>query len=692
MRIKPSQSNNQRQKAEALEKELRDKALIFHPDVQRLLKTANNTYSQAIYDSVITRLHLILESHATECMRTSDPFRPYGPQSLLSQGSLRLINQMDEQEFLIDPNNLVTGMLIAGPQGSGKSRFIIHLCCNELLRTTPNVKITIIDPKNGFGNLAQFRHIDLDNTSLDLTSPPNVSQRNFVYEFMPILADTCHLIYSLDFVNQAVDIAYSQLQHYAKQTGRETSLCIRDIYEALLSIKVTNFRQVGYHDAAKTALSLILGVQSIFSCRMGLSLEWIFSQNTVINARNLTNSYQCKVLVIFLLFWLYQRARNLPETTEIKHVLIIDDASRFVGTANEFNAQKRTSSLGHILSVLRSSGVCCVFASQLPAQIDPAVLSLSRNIIVTGNVNGEENLRILKSLMSLTEDEKNAIPRFKTREALAFISGSPWPYPVHGWTPFVADSPIQNSPSHDCSSMIAPWRALTDIPQKETSEQVPEQRTTIQSEKPAPNLTGSTDKLVWDCISYRFDKVRDRVKRLDFSIRIYESAKAAAMQDGLIIESSLGKSKHLIPTKKAYDGFNFPCPYERNASTEHSFYVQLAAHILKQDVTLSKVQVETPIGKKGSAVDVTTTAKNGTMTAYEITLSTGNLLSNAAKFQDTAYKRIIWLCRDAATAKAVRSYFNKSSALPSDLLSKFEYLHFSKFSSQIKKGKLPCQP
>ena len=550
MRIKPSQSNNQRQEVEALEKELRDKALIFHAEVQRLLKTANSTYSQAIYDSVLTRLHLILESHATECMRTSDPFRPYGPQSLLSQGSLRLINQMDEQEFMIDPNKLVTGMVIVGPQGSGKSRFITGLC-HEIIKTKPDVKITIIDPKNGFGNLVQFKHLDLDDISLDLKSPPNVNQRNFVYEFMPILADTCHLIYSLDFVNQAVDIAYSQLQHYVKQTGIETSLCLKDVHEALLSIKVTKFRQVGYHDAAKTALSLILGVQLIFSCRKGLSLEWIFGQNTVINARNLTNSYQCKVLVIFLLFWLYQRARNLPETTEIKHVLIIDDASRFVGTGNEFSAQKKTSPLGHILSVLRSSGVCCIFASQLPAQIDPAVLSLSRNIVVTGNVNGEENLRVLKSLMSLTEDQKNAIPRFKTREALAFISGSPWPYPVHGWIPFVADSPIQDSSSHDCSSLIAPWRALTDIPQKETSEQMvptPKEPVIVPNENMMPNIRSSiVMKLVLDCIVYRFDKVRTRVKRLGFSIRIYESAKREATENGYLIASSWGKTVYLVP-------------------------------------------------------------------------------------------------------------------------------------------------
>ena len=109
---------------------------------------------------------------------------------------------------------------------------------------------------------------------------------------------------------------------------------------------------------------------------------------------------------------------------------------------------------------------------------------------------------------------------------------------------------------------------------------------------------------------------------------------------------------------------------------------------MKQDVTLSKVQIETPIGSKGATIDVTTLDKSGNMAAYEITLSTSNLLSNASKLQETSYKRIVWLCRDAATAKAVRSYFNKSSALPEDLTAKFVYIHFSKFSSQIKNRKI----
>jgi len=400
MRVSPSQFDKQSQELRVIERELQGKGkkLLFRSDVKGLLKTANATFSQAIYDSVISRLHLILESHETECLRKPDKFRPYGPEQLLSQGDFHLMDQMDNVPYNIGANKFITGAIVIGPQGSGKSRLIIKLC-NEFSRVKPNVKITVIDPKNGFSNLPNFRHLDLDKISLDLTAPSNVSQNNFIYEFMPILANASALIYGLDFLNQAVDIAHSQLQQYANQTSKDTSLCLRDIYEALFTIKVKNFRQIGYHDAAKTALSLILGKQNLFNCRKGLSLEWLFSENTVINVRSLTHEMQCKVLIIFLLYWLYQRARNLPEAKKIKHVIIIDDAARFIGVANQYDAKKRTSPLGHILAVLRSAGICVIFATQIPSQIDPAVLSLSRNMIVIGNINGEENLRVIQNFM-----------------------------------------------------------------------------------------------------------------------------------------------------------------------------------------------------------------------------------------------------------------------------------------------------
>ena len=587
---------------------------------------------------------------------------------------------MSNTPYKINPNKLLTGLLILGPQGSGKSRLIRHIC-SEFKRVNPSIKITLIDPKNGFGNLDGFKHLDLDNISLDLEAPSNANQQNFIYEFLPILAQTCSLIFSLNLINQAADIALSQLEYYTKQTNRKTTLCVRDIYEALLIIKVKNYRELGYHDSARTALSLIIGKHNLFSCRKGLLLEHLFNENTVINARSLTHEIQCKVFVNYLLYWLYQQAKNLPECKEIKRVIIIDDATRFIGIDHQYDASRRTSPLGHLLAVLRATGTCCIFATQIPSQIDPAVLSLCRNMAIIGNINGEDNLRVIQSFMSLTPEQKNAILRFQTREVLAFISGSAWPYPVHGWAPFVEDLPQQNITSEDYSNMIVPWHSLADISQQKTE---PDSAHSEISENKKPILKNSVDKLVWDCLNYPFDKVRDRIDRLSFSVRIYEKAMNSAIQDGYLLHSASGKSVYLIPTQKAYDKYNIPCPYERNASIEHSFYVQLAAHILKKDITLSKVQAETPIGSKGATIDVTTIDTSGKMTAYEITLSTSNLLSNATKLQDTAYEKIIWLCKDAATATGVKSYFNKSSSLPESLTAKFEYLHFSKFTKQYK--------
>jgi len=186
------------------------------------------------------------------------------------------------------------------------------------------------------------------------------------------------------------------------------------------------------------------------------------------------------------------------------------------------------------------------------------------------------------------------------------------------------------------------------------------------------------DRLIYDCIAYPFDKVRDRVKRLGFSVRNYESAKNEAIQNGSLVSSSASKCLYLIPTQAAFDRFGIVNPYTRATSVEHAFYVQMAAHILKQNPNL-KVQAETPIGTKGATIDVTAVDPSGDMTAVEVTLSTSNLASNASKLQATAYTNIVWLCRDEKTAKAVKAFFNKTTSLPSELIAKFNYTSFGKW-------------
>jgi hypothetical protein len=133
MRARPSQSNEYKEALEYLREELDTRALIHRSDVSGLLKTAYDCWSPDIYESVVTRLRVILENYNTNARRQPDPFRPYGPESLLNQGDLHLMDQMDNVPCLIDHNKLLTGVLILGPQRSGKSRLIRHLI-NELLR------------------------------------------------------------------------------------------------------------------------------------------------------------------------------------------------------------------------------------------------------------------------------------------------------------------------------------------------------------------------------------------------------------------------------------------------------------------------------------------------------------------------------------------------------------------------------
>jgi len=220
------------------------------------------------------------------------------------------------------------------------------------------MKITIISPKSNFPGLPQFRRIDLSTTSLALTSHENIPLRDFAFEFVPILGSLCGLIYGIEFLMQAAEMALLQRQRYIKATGKSTDLCIKDIAEALRLVKAGGYRKAGYKDAAQTALGLLLGKQNLFACRKGISLEWLFSQNTILHAHSLTNPVQCQTLLIFLLYWFYRRAKLGGQPNRIRHVLIIDDSSRFTGSVRpQFERQGYTSVLGHIFSVLREAGI-----------------------------------------------------------------------------------------------------------------------------------------------------------------------------------------------------------------------------------------------------------------------------------------------------------------------------------------------
>ena len=279
-----------------LENKLRNEEhLIEQPAVQKWLNTAHQTFNNSAYDIAVFQLNLILKLHNTQKMRTPDEFRPHCPESLSQSGELYLMDQIDGLPILVNHHKFVTGLGIFGPQGSGKSYEIMDFC-SKIRQIDPAIKITIVDPKGAFSNLSSYLHVDLLDASFDLMPPDNVSLNIFIYELMPVLAHTTGLIYGLDLLNQAVDVTVCQRNQYLQQTGTDPGISLKDILESLKLIKPGGFRKAGYHDAAVTAMSLISGRQNLFTCRKGISLEWLFTHNTVLNARSLTDDIWAVVI------------------------------------------------------------------------------------------------------------------------------------------------------------------------------------------------------------------------------------------------------------------------------------------------------------------------------------------------------------------------------------------------------------
>lgn len=668
----------------SIEKTLRDRNLIYDKNVQKLLTQLHVCRSQSLRDFVIRRLLWIIAQDDLKALRQPDPFKPYGPECLLSQGNLHLLTQMDLINWHIVVDKLLTGMGIIGPQQGGKSRLIVSLC-EQITRINPPITITILDPKDGFRLYApRFRanYLNLDENSFDLCPPPGISDRDFALEFMPILADSLGLIYGLDILNEATEIALNQLQECRKKTGQDTHLCLQDIYAAIPLVKNTfGGRRSGYRDAAVTALSRVLGHKNLFACRKGIPLDWLFIQNFIINARCLTDDMQCRGLGTYLFYWKYQAARHCPETNQIKRLIIIDDASRFIGTAgNQFEAVSRTSPLGHILATLRSAGTGLCFATQLPAQVDPSVLTLTHSLLAVGGMAGQSHLNVIKSFMSLNDDQVQALTQMQTREAIGFSSGSAYPHVVHGWVPEVAD------PDPDVEVMptkvnILPWHHLTEgstpakiiIPPRQP---LPPAATSSSPQRPvATDLSPGAVKLVLEVVTFPYATISEHIARLGGSSSALEAAKPEACQKGYLLESKAGRVQYLIPTEKAFQVFQMPCPF-RAAKKEHGFYAGLAEYLLKNDSQLASIKTEVALGHSSAASDLVTITKSGIMIAYEITLSTSNLMANGSKYIHTAYAKIIWLCRDDDTVQAVKGFFREAD-LPTELRARFDYLHFS---------------
>jgi hypothetical protein len=244
--------------------------------------------------------------------------------------------------------------------------------------------------------------------------------------------------------------------------------------------------------------------------------------------------------------------------------------------------------------------------------------------------------------------------------------------------------------------VIRKWHPLTELPE-------PNDPAVIEN-----NVIGSTDtvvgttgvnrvtspalhglsavliRLLWDILCYLYCTVSVRIKRLGISARAFEQAKIEGCEKRLIFESAAGQVIYLIPYPITFEAFNMQCLYDNNDHIEHSFYCGCVGFLLGKDPRYKSVHPGLKRGNSGAASDIVTVAHDGTREAWEVTLSTTNILTNACKYENTDFARIVFLCRDYRLREAVKACCREGGLNP-DLLAKLEYMHFSQLLQRQRK-------
>ena len=425
-----------------LEAELRKRYLLHDPAVQWLMQKAALASKEGS-QWAIEKLKMILKAESIEDMRTANVFGPPAPEQLLSRGNLHLYNQANGIGWHIPINALTRGMLLTGPQGGGKSRFLIWLC-HQLNSFNCPIPFFILDPKMGLKDWAGYLdavYIDVDDISIDLSPPPGLDYQSFLPSLMSQIGDVLGLIYGIEILQEAAAICINLRNQYIRQTGQNTEISLFDIYQAIpFANDTSKGRRQGYREAASTGMGRILtGSGNLFKCRKGIDLATLFDHNVIVGCRSITDDFAAKFFAFFLLYWLYESERFSPPSDSLKRVLIFDDATRYLSIRGGFDAASTTSPFTNIFSRLRSSGNGVISTTQIPHLADPGVLALSHTVVCVGGLHYGKDTRLLAEIMGLNEEQRSGLSKLNQRESIGFCAGSSFAGVVHGYTCDVPD-------------------------------------------------------------------------------------------------------------------------------------------------------------------------------------------------------------------------------------------------------------
>jgi hypothetical protein len=240
------------------------------------------------------------------------------------------------------------------------------------------------------------------------------------------------------------------------------------------------------------------------------------------------------------------------------------------------------------------------------------------------------------------------------------------------------------------------WTSLYELAHQKASDAVEstaEDSDTLQTLSPdnlalASNLNAKARALASDVIAIPESLFKERLQRLNFSVRELEDGKNELLHKNLIELFWVGKGLLLVPATRLYIIMGLKSPYKRNVSDVHSFLVLVAEKLINPIPAVKSTRREVPIGDGNCTLDLLAQMKNGQLWAYEIIHhSISNVSSAAAKLQGKNFAQITFVCSDHNQREAVRASI-KNAGFDPDFAATIRYQIFSTLLNQKKQLKL----
>lgn len=583
-------------------------------------------------------------------------------------------------------------LVVTGITGGGKTT-VVQNTLVKIHQKLPNVAQLVFDIKGDFTDVAAIFHPKVrvfrirEEVPLCLIKPPKgVSRESWLPRVATYLCEYRGLKKSRHLL---LDVLRRLCVHFGvdKDPTRPWP-SLFNVLDFLKSMRGSRFgKEAEYRASLINELQGLLDDSgAVFDTCDGVEvLDHLLSPGgiTVLQMETLPDPAQQFIIALVVERIIASRVAQNVHNVALEVLVVLDEAQLVLSRKADYESENGVAPLAVQLLRGRETGVGFIVVPHLLPDTSRAVLASAKTMFVVGGLTDVMSIDIAANMMNLPPKAKTMIPRLGRGQALVREVGLgdyTDAFLVDFDKPILSKGAIDESTRRRLMSPkltalpTQPSKPLTDYPSIMAELNMP-----WNKPKPAASAKQTTSQplsqdeidLLQDCARHRDDWMKERRVRLN--VRDYKRMQKHAQSleaAGLVRvhDTRLGRVTYtfieVLDAGWKMLGQIRPPHYLGHGGLVHTVLIARVARYLASK-KWANVQTEFPVGASRHAVDVYGRSPKTVPTAFEITLSTSNVVSNALKTLsgNSAIRELIFLCPVQADCRKVETMIRKDPLL-----------------------------